>query len=203
MTEEFDNELANADFSDADSILAASSVVNESIVPPESSAEEAFAAAANSIAAAGGPVVVDPYAVLNVGTPDAGTASGYGGVGTPGITGGTQTYVAPGYPVNRGYGYGPQFTAPTDGFAIAALVCGIAGIMMIVPIIGSILGVIFGIIALHRIGQTGHRGRGLAWAGVITGAASLLLGLLIIIGGLTFGMWTGNPLFGTFTVPLN
>jgi hypothetical protein len=72
-----------------------------------------------------------------------------------------------------------------DGMAIAALVAGIAGFTF-VPVLGSILGVIFGIIALNKIKQTGYRGRGMAIAGIITGAASLVLGVVAIIAIVSF-----------------
>lgn len=46
----------------------------------------------------------------------------------------------------------------TNGFAIAALACGL---------LGGLLGVVFGIIALNQISNTGQRGRGLAIGGLI------------------------------------
>ena len=60
----------------------------------------------------------------------------------------------------------------TNGFAIAALVCGI---------VISPLGIIFGFVALSQIKQTGEEGRGLALAGIRVGAASLALTVIWII----------------------
>ena len=60
----------------------------------------------------------------------------------------------------------------TNGFAIAALACGI---------VISPLGIIFGFVALSQIKQTGEEGRGLALAGIRVGAASLALTVIWII----------------------
>lgn len=187
MTEEFDFERE----AELDSVVGADSIVESSVLPIESTAEEALAAAANAIPAAGGPIVVDPYAVL----------------GTPADS---QPYVAPTHPgsaphVNYsapypgahyggGYPGHPYPTRPaTDGFAIAALICGVAGMLGFAPLIGSILAVVFGVLALQRIGRTGAGGRGMAIAGIVTGGAgflfSILLGLLLGLTGL-FGLFS-------------
>jgi len=207
MTEEFDNALeAELENLGGDSIVTSDSIVETSIVPPESSAEEAFAAAANVIPAVGGPIVVDPYAVLGTAAPSAAAVPPVGTpVGTPGLA--SQTYVAPQYnygqPAYHQSGYGqpgygqPGYGRPgygvqlaNDGFAIAALACGIAG-FVVAPFLGSILGLIFGIIALQRIRQTGARGHGMAVAGIVTGALGLVLGLFAIVGlvGLSLVNW--------------
>ena len=96
--------------------------------------------------------------------------AGYGAV-PPGY--GT---VPPGYgAIPPGYGYGapPPYGVPasptdpgTDGFAIAALIFGI---------LGGWLSFVFGAIALSRIRRSGARGRGMAIAGMVTGAAIILL----------------------------
>lgn len=196
MTEEFDNELDNAD---VDSIMTAESIAETSVIPPESSAEEALAAAANAIPAAGGPILVDPYAVLSTAAPIAAA------------TAATQTYTAPTVthaptatayhgahytsapnPGPYGYGYpGNQVShrPVTDGFAIAALACGVAGLLLFAPVIGSILGIVFGIISLNRIRHTGERGHGLAISGIVTGALGLLLGLTALFGLIGLATW--------------
>ncbi|HMG44008.1 MAG TPA: septum formation family protein [Acidimicrobiales bacterium] len=85
----------------------------------------------------------------------------------------------PGYPSPPG-GFppapagGPGWSPPgggqgTDGFAIAALVL---GILSCIP-----LGIIFGIIALNRIGRSGQKGRGLAIGGIV---ASVVWGALVV-----------------------
>ncbi|HEY3465695.1 MAG TPA: DUF4190 domain-containing protein [Amycolatopsis sp.] len=58
----------------------------------------------------------------------------------------------------------------TDGFAIAALLCGLIGL---VP-----FAVILGIRALVRIGRSGRAGRGLAVTGIVLGALWLGVGLV-------------------------
>jgi len=79
------------------------------------------------------------------------------------------------------YGYQNRTAGAYDGFAIAALGCGIAGMIGVAPIIGAVLGVIFGIVALQRIKETGARGHGLAVAGIVTGAVGLLFGLFLLV----------------------
>jgi Domain of unknown function (DUF4190)/Septum formation len=65
---------------------------------------------------------------------------------------------------------GPEFPRPaassTNGFAIAALVFGI---------LGGLLGIVFGIVALVQIRRTGQKGTGLAVAGLVLSALWLLV----------------------------
>jgi prepilin-type processing-associated H-X9-DG protein len=65
----------------------------------------------------------------------------------------------------------------TSGLAIASLVLGILGLTCILPIIGALLAVIFGIVALNQIGKSGGQltGHGQAVAGLITGGIGLLM----------------------------
>lgn len=66
----------------------------------------------------------------------------------------------------------------TSGFAIASFVFGLIGVV--------ILGVIFGIVALRRIGRRGLRGRGFAIAGLVLSALwTLLFATIIAIALLT------------------
>ena len=75
------------------------------------------------------------------------------------------------YPPYQGYpGYRQQ--AGTNGFAIAALICGI---------VFNVLGIIFGFVALNQIKRTGEQGRGMAIAGIWVGAASLVLTVVWVI----------------------
>jgi hypothetical protein len=76
----------------------------------------------------------------------------------------TELPPAPGTQVNR--------------MAIASLLCSSIGWLCI---IGPILGVVFGFLALSQIKQTGHRGRGLAIAGILIGA---ILFTLITVAGI-------------------
>jgi hypothetical protein len=88
---------------------------------------------------------------------------GYGGYPPP--------YYYPGYQVRH-----------TDGMAIAALVCGLCGFLCFVP---GILGVIFGIVALRRVNRDRAEGKGLAIAGIVTGAVwvALLLVFILVVAG--------------------
>lgn len=64
------------------------------------------------------------------------------------------------------YGYPPMVPPrPTNGMAIAAMVCGIVGVCS--PL--GVLGIIFGTIAKRQIRETGEGGDGMATAGVVCG----------------------------------
>lgn len=78
-----------------------------------------------------------------------------------------------GAPAPYGYGYQVQPARPTNGWAIASLVVSLVSCGF-----GSILGVIFGHVAMSQIKRNGDQGRGLAIAGLIIG----YLGLLAVIG---------------------
>jgi hypothetical protein len=69
--------------------------------------------------------------------------------------------------------------------AIASLVSSLLGWICG---IGPILGIIFGILALSKIKQTGEGGRGLAIAGIAIGAVLIVFG---IIGGI-FSVISGS-----------
>lgn len=76
----------------------------------------------------------------------------------------------------------PAASSPskTSGLAIASLVLGILGITCILPLIGAILALVFGIIALNQISKSGGsiKGHGQAVTGLILGC----IGLIIIPG---------------------
>src|SRR5438552_7611412 len=65
----------------------------------------------------------------------------------------------------------------TSGLAIASLVLGILGLTCILPIIGPILAIIFGIVALNQISKSrgGVTGQGQAIAGLVLGGISLVM----------------------------
>lgn len=64
------------------------------------------------------------------------------------------------------YGYPPYVPPrPTNGMAIAAMICGIVGVCS--PI--GILALIFGNIAKRQIRETGEQGDGMATTGVVLG----------------------------------
>jgi hypothetical protein len=89
-----------------------------------------------------------------------------------------QGYPPPGqgYPPPPGAAY-PQAVG-TNGMAIASLVCSLLGWLCG---IGPILGIIFGVLALNKIKETGQGGRGLAIAGIAIGAVLIVFG---VIGGI-------------------
>lgn len=76
----------------------------------------------------------------------------------------------------------PGPVQPTNGMATAALVLGILGFLMVLPLLGSLLGIIFGIVALGQIKQGKGSGRGIAQTGLWLGVASLVLTILIVVG---------------------
>ena len=102
-------------------------------------------------------------------------------------------YPPPSYPAAGGYSgyagyssdpYDPYGTGPpqgTNGLAIGALVSSLAGIVFCACLIPSIVGIVLGVIAMGQTKRTGQSGHGLALAGVILGAVTLALGVLVII----------------------
>lgn len=81
-------------------------------------------------------------------------------------------YPPPGYPPY------PQPFKPTSGWATAGLIFGILGFCL--PIIGSLLGIVFGIIGITKTRDNRAGGRGMAVAGLSLGIVSLLFGPLMI-----------------------
>jgi hypothetical protein len=90
-------------------------------------------------------------------------------------------YAPPGYPP-AGYGP-PQPPPPNNGYAVASLICSIVGVLFILPVIGPILGVVFGNIAKKQISQSQGRegGENLAQAGVILGWIGIGLNVLVFL----------------------
>lgn len=85
-------------------------------------------------------------------------------------------------PSAGGYYAGPMAPA-TSGFAIASLICSILGVLGMLGF-GSILGIIFGHMAVREIDNANGmlQGRGIAQAGMILGYISLGLALLVLVG---------------------
>jgi hypothetical protein len=77
----------------------------------------------------------------------------------------------------------PRTASPTgsatNGYAIASLVLGIVWLYGI----GSLLALIFGVVATGQIERTGQQGRGMAIAGIVLGIVGLSLLLLVLIVG--------------------
>ncbi|BBZ21070.1 DUF4190 domain-containing protein [Mycolicibacterium gadium] len=84
----------------------------------------------------------------------------------------------PGYSAAPSY---PAYGAPekTNAMAIGSLVASIVGFCCG---IGSIVGIVLGIVAMNQIKQSGEKGHGLAVAGIAVGALSLLINVLWTIG---------------------
>jgi hypothetical protein len=79
--------------------------------------------------------------------------------------------------------YRPLKPPGTNGKAIAALACSVAGILCCG--LSSIAGLILGVIAMRETKRTGQEGYGMALAGTIIGGlavAGLVLYLLLMIG---------------------
>ena len=108
-------------------------------------------------------------------------------------------YGAPSYPPPYGTpqaGYGPPpsgYPAPdysaygrpaqkTNSMAIASLVASLVGFLCW---LGSIAGIVLGIVAINQIKQTREGGHGLAVAGIAIGAVSLIVGLVWFVVALT------------------
>jgi hypothetical protein len=71
----------------------------------------------------------------------------------------------------------PYQTPSTNGLAIAALICGIAGLFF-VPVVGSIVAIILGHIAKRQIAERGESGDGMAMGGLVTGYIGAALWVL-------------------------
>lgn len=93
----------------------------------------------------------------------------------------------PSYPPPPPGGYGappPPPAVGTNGLAIASLVCSLFGWLCV---IGGILGIILGVLALGQIRQSGQGGRGLAIAGIVIGGIVTALVIFAGILGAVFG----------------
>ncbi|MEV8272866.1 DUF4190 domain-containing protein [Microbacterium sp. NPDC077184] len=94
-------------------------------------------------------------------------------------------YAAPAYPqgASSPQGYGYPSAPKTNTLAIVSLVSSLAA-LVVLPFIGSLVGVITGHMSLSQIKRTGENGRGLALAGTIVGWVGLgfiVLGLLLFL----------------------
>lgn len=71
----------------------------------------------------------------------------------------------------------------TSGYAITSFVSGLVGLVTCCAFVPSILGVVFGGIALPPIQRGEARGRGLAIAGIVLGVIGLIAGVVVLILG--------------------
>ncbi|TQK19436.1 uncharacterized protein DUF4190 [Microbacterium sp. SLBN-154] len=81
--------------------------------------------------------------------------------------------------------YGAYAAPRTNVLAIVSLISSIAS-FVVLPFIGSLVGVITGHMALSQIKRTGEQGRGLALAGMIVGYVGLGFILLLVLFFLSF-----------------
>ena len=97
------------------------------------------------------------------------------------------------------YGYPVQYGASgvagqrNNGLAVASMICGIAGLVLMCGMIGFLpaaAGVILGFVARSQINQSGGvaGGSGMALAGIITGGIAVGLSILVIVLYLGFGV---------------
>jgi hypothetical protein len=103
----------------------------------------------------------------------------------------------PGQPSQPGqvdqYGPGGLPFAPTgpprrNGLAIAALCCGVAGL---IPVVG-VVAIVLGVIALHQLRGGFQRGRGMAITGIVLGALATLAWAALIVIAIATGV-TAEP----------
>ncbi|WJL95474.1 DUF4190 domain-containing protein [Microbacterium sp. ET2] len=127
--------------------------------------------------------------------PAPGQSAAYGQQPTPGAYPGQAPYgstapygsAAP-YGASSPYGAAPYgaYAAPkTNVLAIVSLISSIAS-FVVLPFIGSLVGVITGHMGLSQIKRTGEQGRGLALAGTIVGYVGLGFILLLVLFFLSF-----------------
>ena len=90
-------------------------------------------------------------------------------------------------PLGTGPGYGSGTARQGNGMATAALTCGIIGTLLawipFIVVVGVTLGIlalVFGIKGLRRSATAGS-GRGMAIAGIVTGALTLMLAIVGIV----------------------
>jgi len=79
--------------------------------------------------------------------------------------------------------------------AIASLILGIAG-MILIPVIASILAIVFGILGLNQIKKNNEKGKGMAIAGLILGIVGfVVLFILVFVGAMAyFGVLSPNKM---------
>ncbi|WP_323095576.1 DUF4190 domain-containing protein [Intrasporangium sp. YIM S08009] len=100
--------------------------------------------------------------------------------GTPGEPVPSAAYPAyPAYPAAPTLAPGRddrEYRPGTNGLAIAALCCGIAGLMPVAAVVGIVLG----FVALGQLRRVVQNGRGMAIAGIVLGS----LWLVLVVGGI-------------------
>ena len=131
----------------------------------------------------------DPFSTPPQGTPGS-TPSGYGTPAAPPSGYGAPPGAPPAYgtaPAGYGAPGGPPGFGgqPQNGLGIASLVLGILALVSGLFIIGGVFGVVavvLGVLALGKVKKGLANNRGMALAGIITGALGILLTILVIAG---------------------
>lgn len=86
----------------------------------------------------------------------------------------------------QGYDQQPTGARPTNGLAIAALVCGLLSVPLFITIVGGILlglvAIVLGVLGLNRAKKTQNSGKGMAITGIVSGALGLILSVAAIAG---------------------
>ena len=97
------------------------------------------------------------------------------GAGYPPPPGGYAPPPEYGAPYPTGYGYPPAPESGTNSLAIFSLVASVVGLLCGV---GSIIGIVLGVVAINQIKKTRQGGHGLAVAGIVVGVASLVISIV-------------------------
>jgi hypothetical protein len=97
---------------------------------------------------------------------------------------------------SSGPGWGTA--APSTGLATTALVLGLVSLPLLIFFgLGALLGIaaiVVGIVALRRVKRGEAGGRGMAIGGIVAGAVSVLLGILIVVALFAFGFGFADEL---------
>ena len=78
-------------------------------------------------------------------------------------------------------------TTERNNLAVASLIVGIVSLVLCVAFAPAVVGLVLGLIALKQIKSSGAGGRGMALAGVVTSAVSLVLGVVVIAAAASGG----------------
>lgn len=89
--------------------------------------------------------------------------------------------------------WAPAGPARTNGYALAALILGIAG-FVVIPLIGHILAIVFGYTGKGQIDRSGgvEEGRGMAVAGIVLGWIGIALSVIVIVIVIIVAVFVAN-----------
>jgi hypothetical protein len=93
----------------------------------------------------------------------------------------------PGYPdysTHSDWGSPEATSTKTSGYAVASLVAGVVGLVTCCTFVPSILGIVFGGIALPLTHPGEAKGRGMAIAGIVLGIIGVIAGIVVLIIGI-------------------